>query len=218
MGCKKDLINELPSEITKLQPVANLSDSLKYIFTENGNAITRNPALFADTVQKNIILTKASKVYVTFIDENTDKQNSLFWYSYPMLQPPANTSDVKGHILFPNVSKVGEGGLLQTGYTLELGTDVFPAGTVIGFYIIAGGWDNGKINYSRNTIYTNYNLNVGGEQLHVLFKNAFSRYLVVGFEDNLNGQHDFNDVLFAVSDNDQGLESSSFDLNKVYYR
>jgi len=37
----------------------------------------------------------------------------------------------------------------------------------------------------------------------------------MGFEDNLNGPHDFNDILFAVSDNSAGNEATSFDLSEV---
>jgi hypothetical protein len=118
--------------------------------------------------------------------------------------------------LFPNISKIGEGGLLELGYTVQLGTEKFPAGTVIGFFLISSGWGDGKINYDRNTYYTNYNLNAGAGQMHILFKNSYSRYLVMGFEDNLNGAHDYNDILFAVSDNNSGFEATSFDLSKVY--
>jgi hypothetical protein len=217
-GCKKDLIEQLPSDISKLIPVDHVVDSLNYVFSENGNALLESPYLFSDTIQKNIVLIKESNVYVTFIDEGTDKKNTLCWYSYNISQPPVNVSDIRGHILFPNISKIGEGGLLELGYTVQLGTNKFPAGTVIGFYLIAGGWNDGTINYEANTIYTDYKFNVGGEQLHILFKNLYSHYLIMGFEDNLIGTHDFNDVLFEVSDNNSGYESTAFDLSKVYIR
>jgi hypothetical protein len=154
-------------------------------------------------------------VYVTFIDEFTDKKNSLFWYSYNLSDPPSGISDIKGDLIFPNLSKIGEGGLLESGATVQLGTGKFPAGTVIGFYIIANGWNDGTIRYSNPTYYTNYSFNNGGEQFHVLFKNSYSHYLVMGFEDNVNPGRDYNDVLFAVSDNIEGNEATSFDLNKV---
>ncbi len=40
----------------------------------------------------------------------------------------------------------------------------------------------------------------------------------MGFEDNLIGTHDFNDVLFEVSDNNSGYESTAFDLDKVFIK
>lgn len=217
-ACNKDKIDELPTDISKLQPIKNLVDTLDQVLAENGNLIVKNPVLFSDTIQKNIILTKASRVFVTFIDEETSKKNTLGWYAYPYAKPPASTSDVDAKILFPNISKVGDGGLLESGFTVQLGTETFPAGTVIGFFIVADGWDNGKINLDRPIYYTNYNLNPNGDQLHVLFKNAYSNYIVVGFEDNLSPGRDFNDLLFAVSDNNEGLESTSIDLSNMFIR
>jgi Domain of unknown function (DUF4114) len=217
-SCNKDKIDELPTDISKLQPIQHLADTLKTVLSENGNAVSNNPVLFSDTIQKNIILTKASRVFVTFIDEETSKKNTLGWYMYPYSKPPASTSDVDAKILFPNISKVGEGGLLESGFTVQLGTETFPAGTVIGFFIVANGWDNGTVNLDRPIYFTNYNLNPNGDQLHVLFKNEYSNYIVVGFEDNLSPGRDFNDLLFAVSDNNEGLESTSFDLSNMFIR
>lgn len=214
-SCKKQLIDELPGNFSVVKPVDNLLDSLRVVFSENGNAQLNIPLLFSDTIQKNIVLTKESNVYVTFIDEGTDKRNSLCWYSYNKAQPPLTINDINKNILFPNISKTGEGGLLEHGYTLQLGTEKFPAGTIIGFFLVANGWKDGSIDFGFPSYYTNYNLNRDGEQLHILFKNAFSRYIVMGFEDNLIGTHDFNDVLFAVSDNNVGIEATSFDLAKV---
>jgi len=105
----------LPGDISKLVPVDHVVDSLNYAFSENGNAILENPNLFSDTIQKNIVLIKESNVYVTFIDEGTDKKNTLCWYSYNILQPPVKVSDIRGHVLLPNISKIGEGGLLELG-------------------------------------------------------------------------------------------------------
>jgi len=215
VGCEKALIEELPSDITKVEPVENVVDSLKSIISEDGNVQARYPYLFSDTIQKNIVLDKESNVYVTFIDDDTDGKNTLCWYSYNKLQPPLSIADIKGNVLFPNISKTGEGGLLELGYTVQLGTEKFPSGTVIGFFLIVSGWRDGVIDYDNLTNYTNYNFNVGQEQLHVLFKNGYSRYVIMGFEDNLNGPHDFNDILFAVSDNSAGNEATSFDLSEV---
>jgi hypothetical protein len=214
-GCKKEIINQLPDNITKLKPVANLVDSLKVILPEEGNAVLSGPEFFSDTIQKKIVLKKESKVYVTFIDATAYYKNTLCWYSYNKLQPPLNVSDVKGNVLFPNISKVGNGGLLEAGYTVQLGTESFPAGTVIGFYLVADGWKDGTIAYGNPTYYTDNNLNAGGEQRHVLFKDTYSHYLVVGFEDYPLGPFDYNDVFFAVTDNLEVYEASSFDLSKV---
>jgi hypothetical protein len=214
-GCKKETINQLPDNITKIDSVEHLVDSLQVVLPEDGNALISSPELFADTIQKKIVLKKESKVYVTFIDEAAEYKNTLCWYSFNKLQPPTKASDVKGSVLFPNISKAGEGGLLEAGYTVQLGTETFPAGTVIGFYLVADGWKDGTIEYSNPTYYTDNNLNVGGEQRHLLFKDTYSHYLVIGFEDYPVSPYDYNDVFFAVTDNLEGYEASSFDLSKV---
>jgi hypothetical protein len=214
-GCEKATIDELPAEITKLEPIKNISDTLSVILPEDGNAILSSPVLFSDTIQKKIVLSKESKVFVTFIDEGAYYKNTLCWYSYNQAQPPVKIGDIKGNVIFPNISKTGEGGLLEPGYTVQLGTETFPAGTVIGFFLVADGWKDGAINYSNPTYYTDSNLNSGGEQRHILFKEAYSHYLVIGFEDYNIAPYDYNDIFFAVQDNNEGYEATSFDLSKV---
>jgi len=215
IGCEKEKIAELPADIAKVEPVENIADTLVAVLPEDGNALVSSPELFSDTIQKKIVLTKEAKVFVTFIDEAAEYKNSLCWYSYNKLQPPSNIAEIKGNIVFPNISKVGEGGLLEAGYTVQLGTESFPAGTVIGFFLVADGWKDGTIMYSNPTYYTDSNLNNGEAQRHILFKDRYSRYLVIGFEDYFIGALDFNDIFFAVSDNNEGYEATSFDLNKV---
>lgn len=215
-GCEKSTIDELPADIIKLKPIENIADTLSVILPENGNAILNSPVLFSDTIQKKIVLSKESKVFVTFIDEGAYYKNSLCWYSYNKAQPPLKVSDINGNVIFPNISKTGEGGLLEPGYTLQLGTEAFPAGTVIGFFLVANGWKDGTINYNNPTYYTDSNLNSGGEQRHILFKDAYSHYLVIGFEDYVTGSNDYNDIFFAVQDNNLGNEATSFDLSKVF--
>jgi hypothetical protein len=223
-GCEKEniVVNpELPPNISVLKPVENLVDSLKVFLPDNVNAFKNHPALFSDTVQKNIVLLKESNVFVTFVDENAGYLNSLCWYSYDKTQPPLKVGDIKGNVVFPNISKKGEGGLLEPGYTLQLGTEKFPAGTVIGFFLVVQGWNGTAIDYSKPIHYTNYNLNIGGKQQHVLFKNTYSHYVVLGFEDMIidqNSDVDCNDILIAVSDNKEGFEATSFDLAKVINR
>jgi len=217
IGCEKgdETIEELPDEIAKVEPVENIVDTLIAILPEEGDALVSSPELFSDTIMKKIVLTKESKVYVTFIDEAALYKNSLCWYSYNKLQPPSNLTEIKGNVVFPNISKIGEGGLLEAGFTVELGTETFPAGTVIGFFLVADGWKDGTIAYSNPTYYTDSNLNSGGEQRHILFKDKYSHYLVVGFEDYFEGAMDYNDIFFAVSDNNEGYEATAFDLSKV---
>ena len=218
-GCKK--INEVPDNISIVKPPQGLIDSLKAFFPESENTFFADPDLFSAVCLKNIVLTKETEVYVTFMDEGADFKNSLCWYSYnKYISVPTKVADIKGNVVFPNISKTGEGGLLESGYTLQLGTGKFPAGTVIGFFLVQDGWKDGTIDYSRPTFYTDYDLNTGGRQQHILFKNLFYKYILIGFEDiefdnNLLCDRDFNDIIFSVTDNKEGNEATSFDLSNV---
>ena len=224
-GCKKEiLIDEVPANISQVKPVENVVDSLLVFLPERTNILLDNPELISDTVQKNVVLEKEANVYVTFIDEGAQFRNTLCWYSYNKSNPPLKIGDIIGNVLFPNISKKGEGGQLEPGYTLQLGTEKFPAGTVIGFFLVQNGWNDGTIDYSKPTFYTNYNLNPAGKQQHILFKNVYSRYLIMGFEDlgitstTEPADKDYNDVLFSITDNAAGFEATSFDLSHVIKR
>lgn len=217
-ACEKDKIDEVPEDIKYLKPCTDLADSLRIHLPESENILINNAALFSDTIQKNIVLTKESEIYVTFIDEAASYLNTLCWYSYNNTQPPLAKSAIASSVVFPNISKTGEGGQLEPGYTVKLGSGKFPAGTVIGFFLVINGWNDGVINYNNQTFFTNYELNENGKQQHVLFKESYFDYILIGFEDMVfedSSDNDFNDIIFSVSDNKNGTESTSFDLSKV---
>ncbi len=216
-GCD-DKIDEVPDDISVLKPAEDLADSLNVYFPEGTNIFEANEEFFTESIQKQVVLTKESEVYVTFIEEGASNKNSLCWYAYNKFQPPLNSGEITGNVLFPNISKVGEGGLLEPGYTVKLGSGKFLAGTVIGFFLVIDGWEDGSIDYSNPIVYTNYDLNDGGNQQHILFKESYFEYLLIGFEDtlfDLESDKDYNDILFSVTDNNKGLEASSFDISEV---
>jgi hypothetical protein len=221
IGCEKDKIVEVPDNISILKPLPDLVDSIIVDFSEGKNAFLAYPNLFSDGYQKNMVLLKNSEVYVTFLDEGAGYRNSLCWYAYDKNKSaPLKATDIKGNVLFPNISKKGDGGQLESGYTLQLGTGKFPAGTVIGFFLVQNGWEDGIIDYSHPTFYSDYGLNIGGNQQHILFKDSYYEYIIIGFEDiefdnNLQCDQDFNDIIFSISDNIEGFEATSFDLTDV---
>jgi hypothetical protein len=219
-GCHKDdekKVDEVPPDV--IRTVANpiLYPRIVELFPEYKHVNTLHPELFSDTVVKKIVLTGESEVYLTFIAEKAKYRNTVGWYSYPLGSEPASVSDVNIHLLFPNASAKDEGGELLQGDMLQLGETKFPKGTVIGFFLIIKGWQNGTIDYNGIANYTDFKLNAGGYQQHVLFKEKDSKDIVLGFEDMpfLEADQDYNDILFKVSDNKDGYESIYFDLNHV---
>jgi hypothetical protein len=212
----------VPPDIIITKPCATLYDHIIQLFPENVNNYNRYPALFNSTTPKIIKLKKESEVYITFIYEGAGWKNSFGYYTYNESDPPTSVDKLDKHILFPNVSMVDEGGGLQTGNMLQVGTGKFPAGTVIGFYLISQGWNDGLVTDGLYTNYTDSQFNLGGYQQHTLFKEKTCGDVVMIFEDIAVDQplsytdNDYNDIMFTVSDSsnpDKAIEN--FDLTGV---
>jgi hypothetical protein len=220
-GCKKDKssIDEVPSEIIRTVANPTLYPRIVELFPEKKDVSVSFPVLFNDTVQKRIVLTDSSRVYLTFIAEEAKYRNTVGWYSYMEGHEPQKEADVNLHVLFPNASGKDEGGQLVQGDRLQVGDKAFPKGTVIGFFLVVDGWKDGEINYNAETFYTDYSLNLGAQQHHVLFREINSGDIVLGFEDlpfdDVNSDKDYNDLLFTITDNNEGFEVINFDLTKM---
>lgn len=218
-GCKKEKeekVEEIPQGIIRTVTNPTLYPRIVELFP-NMQAEINFPFLFSDTVQKKIVLTGETEVFITFIAEKAVYKNTVGWYSYPLGSEPTSVKNVNIHLLFPNVSAKDEGGELEQGFMLQLGEKKFPKNTVIGFFLIIQGWQNGLINYNAETHYTDQNLNRGGHQQHILFKEKDSGDIVLGFEDlpYESGDKDYNDLLFKVSDNKDGFKNIYFDLKRL---
>jgi hypothetical protein len=212
----------VPDNIIVTKPCSTLYSNIIGLFPECKNNYSRYPALFSSSTPKVIKLKKESEVYITFIFEGAGWKNSFGYYTYNESNPPTTTDKLDKHILFPNVSMVGEGGKLQAGNMLQVGTGKFPAGTVIGFYLIAQGWTNGKVTDGLYTHYTDSQLNLGSYQQHTLFKEKNCGDIVMIFEDIALAKplsysdKDFNDIMFTVSDSSNPNKvTENFDLTGV---
>jgi hypothetical protein len=218
-GCKKDKLDEVPSGIIRTVANPTLYPRIVSLFPAHQNAEIEYPELFSDAVQKNIILTDSSEVYVTFIAEDAKYRNSLGWYSYTKGNEPKTKTDLDLHLLFPNISAKGEGGELLQGDMLQVGNKKFPKNTVIGFFLVLDGWKDGTIDYGLETHYTDYILNTNGHQKHILFKEKNSGDIILGFEDLPDGDvdldSDYNDILVTIQDNKDGYESIFIDTTKM---
>ncbi|MEO7989556.1 MAG: DUF4114 domain-containing protein [Chryseolinea sp.] len=216
-SCEENVvrINEVPAEIIATKPCATLYPRFKSLFPEFVNNESKQAVLFSDTVQKRIVLTRDTDVYLTFISEGATLQNTLGWYAFTTEESSQNPHDVDWHILFPNVSNK----VLAAGDRLKLSDQLFKKGTVIGFFLIADGWQNGVINYNKTTFFSTLSSNVDQLQQHVLFKEKTCGDLVLAFEDvsvtQTDCDHDFNDIIFTVSDNNANLENTSFEQSHI---
>jgi hypothetical protein len=194
----------VPGGIDPTEPCETLMGQISEMFPERKDVRDMHDTLFSDTANLNIKVTEETPVYVTFIDEGAGWKNTFGYYTYPADDPPESVEDLDKHIIFPNVSKVGEGGGLEFGDRVQLGNESFEAGTVIGFYVVAQGWKNGMTVDGLYTQYTNREFNAQEAQQSTLFLSSNCDDLVLTFEDiRVNSSkcdHDFNDIIVTVKD------------------
>jgi len=207
-ACKENDPNgQRPDDIIDTEVCPTLYSRILELFPENVE-ITKS-VLFSDSVQKNVELTKSSDVYVTYLAEGAGYRNSVAWYSYNKLSPPSSASQLDLHVLFPDVSS----DILTPGDRLKLQDDPFPAGTIIGFVLIINGWQ-GKVDFDRTKLYTDYQFNANKRQQHILFMEKTCGELILAFEDNISltdlDDADYNDIIFTVRDNNSQQANTSF--------
>jgi hypothetical protein len=215
-GCSREdgRIKQVPDDIIKSKACPTLYTSIMDQFPEYRNNETNQELLFSAEAEKRILVTKETKVYAAFISEGAGYSNSFGWYTYQDGNPPTSVDDLELNILFPSVSN----NVLEQGDMLQLGEGTFQPGTVIGFFLIVGGWQGGTVNYDKPTIYSDFSLNTGGQQQHVLFKQKDCGDIVLAFEDrmlNESSDADFNDIIFTVTDNTDELEVTAIDFSKI---
>lgn len=212
---KTEPFEELPPNILESKPCTTLYQGIMEMYPEHerNNEVYAN--LFSASAQKQIVLTKNSEVFITFISEGAGWSNTLGYYTYNVADPPKSPSDFEKKVLFPNVSNE----ILKQGDMLRVGDGEWPAGTVIGFFLIPRGYQDGLVYYTRTTLYTDLNLNRNAYQQHVLFKEGECGDIVLGFEDRLQDltdcDFDYNDIIMTVADNTQQLETTSFKMDNL---
>jgi len=212
---KTEAFDEIPPGIIEAKPCNTLYQGIIEMYPEHKHNSEKYANLFQPGTEKRIVLTKESEVYITFIAEGAGWANTFGYYTYDVNNPPGSSQDIEKIVLFPNVSA----DLLTQGSTLKLGDGTFPAGTVIGFFLIARGYENGLVHYTKSTVYTDTQLNKEGFQQHVLFKEGECGDIVLGFEDRVlsleDCDFDYNDLIMTVADNVNELETTSFDLSSL---
>lgn len=212
VACREEDLGQRPENIIETEPCPTLYSRILELFPENVE-ITQS-ALFSDTAQRRVELIKDTDVYVTYLAEGAGYRNSVAWYSYSVFSPPTAGSQLELHALFPDVSS----DILTPGDRLKLQDAPFPKGTVIGFVLVINGWQ-GYVDYDKEKLYTDYDLNSNKRQQHILFMEKTCGELVLAFEDNMslsdNADADYNDIIFTVSDNNVNALNTSFNQTGI---
>jgi hypothetical protein len=207
-----EVVEEVPKDVFHVELCETLNATVMAMLSESHNNRDKYPQLFSDNVQGQIVLKTESDVYVSYVTESASLPSTLGFYTYEG-SGPSSVDDVDRKIAFPHVSSA----VLTPGDSRRLGR--FKAGTVIGFFLVVGGYNDNTVNWSKPTYWTNQSFNEGEARQHVLFSEQECNNIVMAFEDkNVSGStsdNDYNDIVFLVSDNDTAQASTAFDLNSV---
>jgi len=194
-----------------LEPVndvisAGLLNNINAALPENQPVPQYHPEYLSQSNETNLILLEDAEVWVTFVHEGAGYKNVLGFYTYTYGNAPTTVNDIDTiTIIYPNVSFYNSGGGLYSGNKVELG--LFTANTVIGWVLIANGWQNGAVTNGNNIFYSNSELNPENDptlrQHNVLLYDAEYDLILIGFEDLLrtSGDDDFNDAIFYTTSN-----------------
>lgn len=179
----------------------NTLEKVRAALPENEHQPSLQPQWFANPEGALLYFSKASDVYLTFLDKQTNNNNSLVFYTY-VGAPNANN----GTVAFPAVTRAEQGGALVTGSKIYLGT--FTAGTTLGFALIPNGWQNSGVQIRNPVFYSHPQWNPESspqQQNHALLLKGLTTNpndLVLAMEDtrgDIGAMQDFNDNVFALS-------------------
>ncbi len=199
------------TDSSALIPGDLISRTLKLL--PEGKNIISNPvtkALIATDAGANLYIAKTTSIKVAFVTEGAGYSNALAFFKYDATNY-STPCILNERIILPNSSAPP----LSFGNTVDLG--YFNKGDVIGFTVIANGWDaTAKVvkptkpdtGIFRSVMGLNPETN--GNNAHtVLLSSPEDKLLILGFED-LNRQsnkfndssyttdNDFNDVIIAI--------------------
>jgi len=185
----------------------SLLDDVNASLPERVKLTVSHPTYLKETNEGDVVLKEQADVWITFVSEGAGYRNSIGYYTYDAATPPTSASQIKAHnIIFPNASLSGSGGSLPSGAKVLLGR--FPAGTGIGWFIVADGWTGSFV--TGQTIYYsepsfNSETDATKRQHTVLLQDNTRNQFLLGFED-LNrvtggSDDDFNDAIFYLTSN-----------------
>jgi hypothetical protein len=164
------------------------------------NALNNHPEYF-ENENKEVVLTEAASVSVSFVQEGAGYKNAFGYYTYKVSNPPTSVEDIESsmRIIFANASAAGDGGTLKEGDRVNIGS--FEAGTVIGYFVIANGWNGTEVTEGLDTFYSIPALNRGKKQQSLMMYSESCGSLLTAFEDIhiSKGDRDYNDIVVKTS-------------------
>ncbi|MBM3436763.1 MAG: LruC domain-containing protein, partial [Bacteroidetes bacterium] len=187
-----------------------------------------HPQYLVEGLVTDMKLNASCEVWVTFVHEGAGWKNALGYYIYPLNDPPRTVSDIDRRIIiFPNASYLHSGGQLASGNKVKLKyfdpvtgsqSETFPAGTGIGWFLIADGFRNHQVTDGKYVPHSNPLFNTEPDenlrQHNVLLNDQERNLILLAFEDIRRDRpgcdNDFNDAVFYASCNPEEAADTSF--------
>lgn len=168
-----------------------------------------NPGYMTTGNELDVVITDSSDVWVTFVSEGAAYRNTLAYYVFDTDNPPATANDIDSvFVILPNTSFDGDGGKLQAGDKVKLGT--FAGGQTISWVLIQKGWVGTGVDVNKTKFYSRIDFNTAEsdatKRQHTVQLLDIGRQLLLNsFEDqtrsNNGSDNDFNDLVFYVTAN-----------------
>ncbi|MEO8109107.1 MAG: DUF4114 domain-containing protein [Ginsengibacter sp.] len=188
--------------ISAEQISSSLLAYLNNILVDGKNLRDSHPELLSNPAIADIVITRTSDVFITFIKQGAAQANALGFYTYRTGQSPATAKDIKIiTYVFPHV---GGGSPLRAGDKVNIGK--FEAGTSIGFVLMRNAWQMKTATLNNNAVHFCSNDALNPEVDSKLKKHAVlinyppEDKVLVGFEDSDRTtpgcDNDFNDLEF----------------------
>lgn len=198
---------------TYLLPKANTPDYILYNIKETYSTVKSkyisvvHPEFLDDNVKSDIILAKATKIKLVFVNSGASLKNVMGYYTYPKDEVPEGNKITK-IIAFPNITATQNASVFpcdQVALKYWDGTqfqDEFPAGVAIGFFLQPGGFSNGSISNPdksgwKSNKYSSTNLNEPKQKRTIsLLDKTSAQIVTIGFEDK--DDNNFSDATFYL--------------------
>src|SRR5687768_7302445 len=121
-SCKDDEVYEptpqKPADIFTITLCPNLVKNATGLFPESQNNQEKYAQIFASESQQQIVLTKDTEVYATFVTEGAAMGNVLGYYTYNSSSTPGSPDEIQKELIFPNI----DNSILIPGDTRRLGS------------------------------------------------------------------------------------------------
>lgn len=198
---------------TRATITAGLIDAIDFSLPEYQSVPIHNPDYITNNVSASLKVVEDATIELVFVHEGAGFKNVLGYFHYPTNNPPTTIDQINKLIAFPNCSFSSNPNTLQSSDRIQLqywnGTsfeETFPAGTSIGWFIVANGFKNGGVISETANIYYSleqFNLSESHpdrKSHNVLLFDSQRQIVIIGFEDlPRSGGHsddDFNDIVF----------------------